>query len=277
MSESSKSSGSIWTRGPFWFGVLLSVIVIGFGSYSLTSWPVCGEIGPCMSNWDQLRFRSTPNEIGDMLAGFAGALAFIWIVVTVLLQAAELREQREQFQKMATAQEAQATLLEKQGTIFEDEKKFRDSIKIDELVEENMRFLAVQMNEHRGVRLSWRVDFNTKRWGLENLLEIRFAPEVSDIDDYDKVIRFMSRKYGEAFEVFRPDNIIPDDAPEMRPAKPKGLSEMVLTLEGIVQLSEGCSEAERLRISNLGVYKILNLYKRLDSDSRYWKPESTEE
>jgi hypothetical protein len=230
-----------------------------------------------MSNWDQLRFRSTPNEIGDMLAGFAGALAFIWIVVTVLLQAAELREQREQFEKMATAQEAQAKLLEKQGTIFEDEKKIRDSIKIDELVEENMRFLAVQMNEHSGVRLSWRVDFNTKRWGLENLLEIRFAPEVSDIDNYDKVIRFMSRKYGEAFEVFHPDNIIPDYAPEMRPAKPKGLSEMVLTLEGIVQLSEGCSEAERLRISNLGVYKILNLYKRLDSDSRYWKPESSEE
>ena len=74
-----------------------------------------------MSNWNQLRFRSTPNEIGDMLAGFAGALAFIWIVVTVLLQAAELREQREQFEKMADAQEDQVKILVEQRKFYERE------------------------------------------------------------------------------------------------------------------------------------------------------------
>jgi hypothetical protein len=37
--------------------------------------------------------------MGDTLAGFAGSLAFIWIVVTVWLQSSELAEQREQIEK----------------------------------------------------------------------------------------------------------------------------------------------------------------------------------
>lgn len=40
--------------------------------------------------------NSPPNAMGDTLAGFAGTLAFIWIVVTVWLQSSELAEQREQ-------------------------------------------------------------------------------------------------------------------------------------------------------------------------------------
>ncbi|MFY0659353.1 MAG: putative phage abortive infection protein [Shimia sp.] len=37
-----------------------------------------------------------PNEIGDTLAGIAGALAFLWIIVTVMLQSKELAAQREE-------------------------------------------------------------------------------------------------------------------------------------------------------------------------------------
>ena len=43
-----------------------------------------------------------PNAIGDTLAGFAGSLAFIWIVVTVWLQSSELAEQREQLSLQTT-------------------------------------------------------------------------------------------------------------------------------------------------------------------------------
>ncbi|WP_395540682.1 putative phage abortive infection protein [Neotabrizicola sp. sgz301269] len=49
----------------------------------------------CRSNLDWF-LDSPPNEIGDTLAGFAGALAFIWIVVTVWLQSHELSEQRKE-------------------------------------------------------------------------------------------------------------------------------------------------------------------------------------
>ncbi|MCP5086585.1 MAG: hypothetical protein GY952_07285 [Rhodobacteraceae bacterium] len=38
---------------------------------------------------------TSPNEFGDWLAGFAGSLAFVWIVVAVLLQKDELEQQRQ--------------------------------------------------------------------------------------------------------------------------------------------------------------------------------------
>lgn len=38
----------------------------------------------------------TPNEVGDFLAGFAGALAFIWIIAAILLQREELQLQRQE-------------------------------------------------------------------------------------------------------------------------------------------------------------------------------------
>ncbi|WP_299600009.1 hypothetical protein [uncultured Tateyamaria sp.] len=48
----------------------------------------------CPTKFFYLR-QATPNELGDTLAGFAGALAFIWIVVTVAMQSIELSEQRK--------------------------------------------------------------------------------------------------------------------------------------------------------------------------------------
>ncbi|WP_025051557.1 hypothetical protein [Sulfitobacter noctilucae] len=130
---------SIWSRGPFIFGVVLTIVVLAFAAFSLFSWPPCVDVGPCKSNWDVLRFDSKPNEIGDLLAGFAGALAFIWIVVTVLLQAAELREQREQFEKMADAQEEQVLLLVKQGEIFSEEQDYRRSENVWRIIEEKLQ------------------------------------------------------------------------------------------------------------------------------------------
>lgn len=41
---------------------------------------------------------SSPNEIGDALAGIAGSLAFLWIIVTVALQSQQLDEQRKELE-----------------------------------------------------------------------------------------------------------------------------------------------------------------------------------
>lgn len=72
------------------------------------------------------------NEIGDTLAGIAGVLAFLWIIVTVWLQSQELAAQREEleltrkeFSKMALAQEKQVASLEVQGEIFREEQTQR--------------------------------------------------------------------------------------------------------------------------------------------------------
>ncbi|WP_209834216.1 hypothetical protein [Ruegeria sp. HKCCE3926] len=43
----------------------------------------------CVSKWSYLR-SAPPNEIGDTLAGVAGALAFVWVAASVVIQRLEL-------------------------------------------------------------------------------------------------------------------------------------------------------------------------------------------
>lgn len=62
-------------------------------------------------------FSMRMNEIGDSLAGFAGVLAFLWIIVTVLLQNRDLKLQYEEIKDMKQASESQARSL-KSAEIF---------------------------------------------------------------------------------------------------------------------------------------------------------------
>lgn len=57
------------------------------------------------------------NEIGDSLAGFAGVLAFLWIIVTALLQNRDLKLQYSEIKGMKKANESQARSL-KSAEIF---------------------------------------------------------------------------------------------------------------------------------------------------------------
>ena len=77
-----------------------TIITVGFFFiiFLLAISPYCETINEqqvCQNKYRKL-ISSSPNEIGDTLAGMAGALAFLWIIVTVLLQAQELRAQREE-------------------------------------------------------------------------------------------------------------------------------------------------------------------------------------
>jgi hypothetical protein len=80
------------------WGSLATLIVCLIG-FLLAISQNCAAIGDggigCSTKW-QLFLVSDPNEVGDTLAGFAGALAFIWIIVTVAVQSIELQEQRKE-------------------------------------------------------------------------------------------------------------------------------------------------------------------------------------
>ncbi|MFT5785145.1 MAG: hypothetical protein ACI9KK_000490 [Ascidiaceihabitans sp.] len=86
----------VWSKLPWIIGAVLTLVVIGIAFVSAFL-PACYEntagIINCPPKWFYLK-QSTPNELGDTLAGFAGALAFIWIVVTVAMQSIELSDQR---------------------------------------------------------------------------------------------------------------------------------------------------------------------------------------
>lgn len=62
--------------------------------------------------------KSSPNEIGDTLAGIAGSLAFLWIIVTVFLQSQELAAQRKELELGRKAAEKTNRVMDKQ--LFEN-------------------------------------------------------------------------------------------------------------------------------------------------------------
>ncbi|WP_299771081.1 putative phage abortive infection protein [uncultured Tateyamaria sp.] len=95
----SEKKETIFLKIPFIIGLTLSLLVVVGFAYALFFGEVCNWLQQCQSKMQYL-VKASPNEIGDSLAGFAGSLAFIWIVVTVWLQANELREQRREFSVM---------------------------------------------------------------------------------------------------------------------------------------------------------------------------------
>jgi hypothetical protein len=133
-----KAKKPVWQETPFLVGLGLTVLVFLLVGYSLFYLSTNTPIGEFESKWAYL-IQASPNEIGDTLAGFAGSLAFVWLVVTVWLQATELREQRDEFERMADAQQKQVELLVTQGMIFEKEQRERQQESERKLVDE---FLA---------------------------------------------------------------------------------------------------------------------------------------
>ncbi|MFY0647236.1 hypothetical protein [Sulfitobacter geojensis] len=81
---------------------------------------------------------SPPNEKGDTLAGLAGSLAFLWIIITVLLQGKELSLQRDEIEKMRITQEKQTGLLVKQAAKL-------DQTGVDEQIEALVSHLKDQL------------------------------------------------------------------------------------------------------------------------------------
>ncbi|NVK15466.1 MAG: hypothetical protein HWE35_14955 [Rhodobacteraceae bacterium] len=143
------------SRDPFWrlnnpimWGVLATATVIVFGIWAANQ-SVCqtdfwGNQSCGGSKWRAF-LAAAPNEVGDTLAGFAGALAFVWLIATVWLQGQELAEQREELreqrvatQDMAKAMGKQALLADQQFRAFEEQ---RSSSVIDGLLPDIKRTL----------------------------------------------------------------------------------------------------------------------------------------
>lgn len=83
---------------------LLFIVVIFLFSFT----PVCDTDGECKKTGYSYFFTSSPNEVGDALAGIAGSLAFLWLITTVFLQGKELRLTRAEFTSMNAGQSKQS-------------------------------------------------------------------------------------------------------------------------------------------------------------------------
>ncbi len=94
-------------------GVVLTLIFV-FACVTIGKNEVCptgAAIRPaCKTNYE-IFLQSPPNEKGDVLAGLAGSLAFLWIIITVLQQSQELRLQRTELRGTKEALSQQTILL----------------------------------------------------------------------------------------------------------------------------------------------------------------------
>lgn len=114
------------------------VLLFGFA-------PSCESLADCKNpktKWSVF-WNAPPNVVGDTLAGVAGVLAFLWIIVTVLLQSKELAAQRQElkqarkeYAKMADAQDEQVQQMSVQAKIFKDEQRQRDEARADRVLEQ---------------------------------------------------------------------------------------------------------------------------------------------
>jgi len=92
-----EASEKFWSRkNPIMWGTMITALFFAF----LISLGVQSHCEPSLVKQSHCPTKfghflsSPPNEIGDTLAGIAGALAFLWIIVTVMLQSQELKAQR---------------------------------------------------------------------------------------------------------------------------------------------------------------------------------------
>lgn len=121
-------------------GLALTVILIGVtiwvGAQKICD-PEVAEI--CDTNF-AIFMQSPPNEKGDALAGVASSLAFLWIIITVLLQSSELALQR---QELAQTRHT----LEKQTSFLASQESERIRLSIDSLIETKIDTLGKLMHE----------------------------------------------------------------------------------------------------------------------------------
>ncbi|WP_170583028.1 hypothetical protein [Ruegeria arenilitoris] len=97
--------------------VLIVVAVFGFTT--------CSEDGTCTNKFAAL-LNSSPNVFGDTLAGIASALAFLWLIVTVVLQGKELAAQRLELSLSRAEYEKMAGAMTDQAEVLKYERKFRE-------------------------------------------------------------------------------------------------------------------------------------------------------
>ena len=150
-------------NGYFRFGLVMSGLVLALvAMLALGTVKVPGE--PAVPRW-QAFWNASPNEIGDTIAGVAGTLAFLWIIVTVMIQGSELRlqrrelamtrrelkAQREASEKMVIAQDAQVVALKAQAAIFEDERTYRVHQGSKDTLDQLIKAIAESISEEQGL------------------------------------------------------------------------------------------------------------------------------
>ena len=120
MSSNQKTDKFCRLSNPLFLGGFVTLAffaLIAWLGFQKTCYFDVNLVSQCTNNFQKFA-NSPPNEVGDTLAGIAGSLAFLWIIVTVLLQSQELAAQRKELRLTRRAMESQNHVLGRQ--LFEN-------------------------------------------------------------------------------------------------------------------------------------------------------------
>ncbi len=235
-------------------GWMVTVAIVGCAIWLGATSPLSCE-AECQSRFTIL-LSSDPNEVGDTLAGFAGALAFVWIIVTVWLQSKELAAQREvlrltrdEMEEQRKATQDMARSLAAQASIFEDEKKSRDESQAAEQMHQILRNLQHPLK--RGAF----------RWSVELPDSVR--PRTISLDpEYQKKTGSLALEdyVGQLAQVFagnqqRICNLVEGGHRTSLPSR-YPMETFLSDVDSLIEISKNLSAAQNLKFQRLDVYTL---------------------
>lgn len=270
-------------KPPVFWGVVATLCIVLFAA-SLGIGDACYEDGECENRF-RLFLSSPPNEIGDTLAGFAGALAFVWIIVTVMLQSNELSAQREELEltreEMAEQRKAtqdMANALHTQAKIFEDEMKYRSESRAKAILEQ----LLLSLEEHlkRNSTNYWRYS-GKKKVRSKKFMKLdgrgRYARPMEETDAELRIalVTFSAEKSLEE-NIIKQEEIsannlkkilsISNDEVRSRPNR-QTCEDLAGVLNDIELTLDQLAEDQEIRVRNLGILRFSKtIFSALEAD-----------
>ncbi|WP_424980308.1 hypothetical protein [Leisingera sp. S232] len=285
-----KFRDSFWRRNnPVMWGVLATVAVVLFGTWAANQ-SVCqtdfwGNQSCGGSKWSTF-LKAAPNEVGDTLAGFAGALAFVWLIATVWLQGQELAEQREELREQRVATQDMARAMAAQAKVFEDEQRARDEMRAKEELGALLENVVDRMTTFPLIEISWNVEISEEEKGFIDEMswplffherahygsETPQLIEVTEIDTFLKKVFFHLDLGFDGQDLRNEAGALPEDEWMELP-----LVDLVARLAEISDLSASLSVAQMQRVRNIRVLDTLSVIESFLAQRKWFQSTMGEE
>lgn len=262
-----------FVKHPVSWGAIATLAVVVFAAYVSMS-PYCPGGRDCPTKLSVF-LSSRPNEIGDTLAGFAGALAFVWIVVTVWLQSQELAAQRRELREtrlevgaQRVANEKMAAALSSQATVEERRLQYETEARYDRLADEVAEMLRLLLLSFKSHEVVWHVKANRAigsgpatwqfvlRGEADTPTRVFLAQQVEHLRWIETRLQDASTR-----------NLI-----QTMPHQEDRYDKLVAALDRIISISEDGSEACRERIKVWQIVEYRHVVKRMMANEKLWHP-----
>jgi hypothetical protein len=259
----------LWIGGGLTLGI--ACLAYWVAQSQICVWSGSPPLG-CITRWDYF-LQSPPNEIGDSLAGFAGALAFVWLISTVGLQSQELAAQRLELREtrfevgaQRVANEKMAEALSSQASVEERRLQYETEARYDLLADEVAEMLRLLLLSFKGHEEEWHVKANralgsgpatwkfVSRGEANTPTRVFLAQQVEHLSWIETRLQAASAR----------------DLIQTKPHQEDRYDRLVAALDRIISISEDGSEACRERIKGWQIEEYRRLVERMMSNEKLW-------